>query len=197
MTRAKLLLSSQLARQLEDAARAANKEPAELLEEALKNYLDDRSPYKRAGDGATRVGVDEGSRRTGTEYHLRLVPLGAASDKRNEKRWKRPHITKAIASVLDDREAKMGIPDNTGPVPKRNVRRLHLTDSPILGMAHRCIPRGADGGKASGEQTSFVDPRRLHGVHARNHLDVHRSLELNGRAHIRGFTEKPDQRETG
>jgi len=77
MTRAKLLLSSQLARQLEDAARAANKEPAELLEEALKNYLDDRSPYKRAGDGATRVGVDEGSRRTGTEYHLRPSAFGS------------------------------------------------------------------------------------------------------------------------
>jgi hypothetical protein len=65
MTRAKLLLSSQLAKQLEDAARAAN------------NYLDDRSPYKRAGDGATRVGVDEGSRRTGTEYHLRPSAFGS------------------------------------------------------------------------------------------------------------------------
>lgn len=83
------------------------------------------------------------------------------------------------------------------PDPKRNVRGRRLTDSPILGMAHRCIPRGSDGGKANGEQTNFAGPRRLHGAHARNRLDVHRSLELNGRAHIRGFAEKRGQRKTG
>ena len=38
-----LPLSGELARLLEDAACAQEKEPAELLEEAVKQYLEDRS----------------------------------------------------------------------------------------------------------------------------------------------------------
>src|ERR1017187_7686636 len=52
-------------------------------------------------------------------------------------------------------------------------------------------------GKANGERTNFISPRRIHPAHGPNHPDVHRALELNGRAHLRGFTGKPKQRETG
>src|ERR1035441_7218952 len=52
-------------------------------------------------------------------------------------------------------------------------------------------------GKANGERTNLISPRRIHPAHGPNRPDVHRALELNGRAHIRGFTGKPNQRETG
>jgi len=48
-------LSGELARQLEDAARAHQKEPAELLEKAVKQYLEDRSWMKLMGYGQERA----------------------------------------------------------------------------------------------------------------------------------------------
>lgn len=50
-----LPLSGELARQLEDAARAQHKEPAELLEEAVKQYLEDRSWMKLMEYGQERA----------------------------------------------------------------------------------------------------------------------------------------------
>jgi predicted transcriptional regulator len=55
MTTTKLLLTGELAKQLEDAARAQQKEPAELLEEAVKQYLEDRSWVKLMGYGQERA----------------------------------------------------------------------------------------------------------------------------------------------
>jgi predicted transcriptional regulator len=55
MSTTKLLLSGELAKQLEDAARAQEKDPAELLEEAVKQYLEDRSWLKRMGYGQERA----------------------------------------------------------------------------------------------------------------------------------------------
>jgi predicted transcriptional regulator len=43
MTTTNLPLSAELAKQLEDAARAQHRGAAELLEEAVKQYLEDRS----------------------------------------------------------------------------------------------------------------------------------------------------------
>ena len=56
-------------------------------------------------------------------------------------------------------------------------------------MAHQCIPRGHTGGEADGERTNFVSPRRLHGAHGRNRLDVHGSLDLTA-GHIFGDSPK-------
>jgi predicted transcriptional regulator len=50
-----LPLSGELARELEDAARAQQKEPAELLEEAVKQYLEGRSWMKLMGYGQERA----------------------------------------------------------------------------------------------------------------------------------------------
>jgi predicted transcriptional regulator len=50
-----LPLSGELAKQLEDAARAQKKEPAELLLEAVKQYLEDRSWAKLMGYGQERA----------------------------------------------------------------------------------------------------------------------------------------------
>jgi len=50
-----LPLSGELAKQLEDAARAQKKEPAELLQEAVKQYLEDRSWAKLMGYGQERA----------------------------------------------------------------------------------------------------------------------------------------------
>ena len=55
MSTTNLPLSGELARQLEDAARAQQKEPAELLEEAVKQYLEDRSWMKLLGYGQERA----------------------------------------------------------------------------------------------------------------------------------------------
>ena len=55
MSTTNLPLSGELARQLEDAARAQQKEPAELLEEAVKQYLEDCSWVKLMGYGRERA----------------------------------------------------------------------------------------------------------------------------------------------
>ena len=55
MSTTNLPLSGELARQLEDAARAQQKEPAALLEEAVKQYLEDRSWVKLMGYGQERA----------------------------------------------------------------------------------------------------------------------------------------------
>jgi metal-responsive CopG/Arc/MetJ family transcriptional regulator len=54
MTTTNLPLSGELAKQLEDAARAQHREPAELLEDAVKHYLEDRSWVKLMGYGQER-----------------------------------------------------------------------------------------------------------------------------------------------
>jgi metal-responsive CopG/Arc/MetJ family transcriptional regulator len=54
MTTTNLPLSGELAKQLEDAARAQHREPAELLEDAVKQYLEDRSWVKLMGYGQER-----------------------------------------------------------------------------------------------------------------------------------------------
>jgi predicted transcriptional regulator len=55
MTTTNLPLSGELAKQLEDAARAQEREPAELLEEAVKQYLEDRAWAKLMGYGHERA----------------------------------------------------------------------------------------------------------------------------------------------
>lgn len=50
-----LPLSGELARHLEEAARAQRKEPAAMLEEAVKQYLEDRSWMKLMGYGQERA----------------------------------------------------------------------------------------------------------------------------------------------
>ena len=55
MTTTNLPLSGELAKQLEDAARAQKREPAELLEEVVKQYLEDRSWAKLMGYGQERA----------------------------------------------------------------------------------------------------------------------------------------------
>jgi predicted transcriptional regulator len=55
MSTTNLLLSGELAKQLEDAARTQHREPAELLEEAVKQYLEDRSWVNLMGYGQERA----------------------------------------------------------------------------------------------------------------------------------------------
>jgi len=55
MTTTNLPLSAELVKQLNDAARAQHKKPAELLEEAVKQYLEDRSWVKLMEYGRERA----------------------------------------------------------------------------------------------------------------------------------------------
>jgi predicted transcriptional regulator len=55
MTTTNLPLSGELAKQLEDAARDQHREAAELLEDAVKQYLEDRSWVKLMGYGQERA----------------------------------------------------------------------------------------------------------------------------------------------
>lgn len=55
MSTTNLPLSGELAKQLEDAARAQRRETAELLEEAVKQYLEDRSWLGLMGYGRERA----------------------------------------------------------------------------------------------------------------------------------------------
>jgi metal-responsive CopG/Arc/MetJ family transcriptional regulator len=55
MTDRPQLLPEELMHQLEEAARAQNRKPAEVLEEAVRKYLEERSWVKLRGYGRERV----------------------------------------------------------------------------------------------------------------------------------------------
>jgi predicted transcriptional regulator len=62
MTDAKQLLSDDLVRQIEETARAQNRRPAEVLEEAVKQYLEKQSWVefvKRNEERARQMGITE------------------------------------------------------------------------------------------------------------------------------------------
>ena len=64
MTTTNVPLSGELAKQLEDAARAQKRKPAELLEEPVSRYLEDRSwvalmEYGQERAKAPGIGTDE------------------------------------------------------------------------------------------------------------------------------------------
>jgi predicted transcriptional regulator len=62
MTDAKQLLSDDLVRQIEETARAQNRRPAEVLEEAVRQYLEKQSWVefvKRNEERARQMGITE------------------------------------------------------------------------------------------------------------------------------------------
>jgi metal-responsive CopG/Arc/MetJ family transcriptional regulator len=73
MTDARQLLSDELLHEVEEAARAQNLKPSEVLEEAVRRYLEDRSwskifSYGRERGEAAGILTEEGVDRAITEY---------------------------------------------------------------------------------------------------------------------------------
>ena len=62
MANGKELISEELLHQVEEAARAQNREPSELVSEAVRKYLDDQSWVQFVGRNESRArqsGIDE------------------------------------------------------------------------------------------------------------------------------------------
>src|ERR1022692_4088521 len=87
MSTTNLPLSGELAKQLEDAARAQRREPAELLEGAVKQYLEDRSRLGLVGWGGG------GGKGAGKNQEKRFSPLVRGAQKRPARGgWGPPFI---------------------------------------------------------------------------------------------------------